>query len=603
MKIKRASLLAGFLTVVSLTSVSAISASAQAAAGGIPVTPPAPVFTDAQRQDELAKRRDAVRAKMGSGSMMVLLSGEPRIYSNSVDYYYRQENNLYYLTSLKQEKATLVLLPDNGMMREVLFIPKRNPAYETWEGRMYSKEDARRISGIQTVLFNEELEAFLDKTKSKKPFVSKEGESVFNTNTAFGQATGETKLFMLLPSTDGDTNGKREFYQEKEMADQWRFAGSYRIENARPMFGELRHVKSPYELKILQHAVDISTEAHMRSWAMIGRAKWEYEVQAEVEYIFRRRNADYWGYPSIVGCGPNATTLHYVTSQDPVKVGDLMLMDVGAEYDHYTADITRTFPVNGKFTPAQREIYEAVYAAQEAVAAVTKPGNKMSDIEGASANSIEASLAKMGLITGVGAIIPGTEDVKRPSRSGGITNGVPQYTIWFMHGNSHWLGMNVHDVGAYGALLKPGMVFTNEPGIYVREDALDYFKDSEAMRAFISKIRPAFEKYKNIGVRIEDDLLVTQTGVEWMTKKLPRTVREIEAFMARNSAKQLTFGGNYNDQDMRNVLFADTGLVEQNSWSPFATNEIPSGITMRSGWVSSGKSAADSGLHKHNETE
>jgi Xaa-Pro aminopeptidase len=304
----------------------------------------------------------------------------------------------------------------------------------------------------------------------------------------------------------------------------------------------MRQFKSPYELAMLQHAIDISTEAHMRSWAFAPFAKWEYEVQAEVEYTFRRRNADYWGYPSIVGCGPNATTLHYETDQDKVTAGNLMLMDVGAEYEHYSADVTRTFPVNGKFSPAQREVYQAVYDAQEAVAKVTKPGASFDDTENASTASIQKSLLKMGLITGIDAIVPGTESVQR-GRRGVVSQGVPQYRLWFFHGTSHFLGMNVHDVGEYGKPFAPGVTFTNEPGIYIREDALDYFKkDTPGLQAFLDKIRPAFEKYKNIGVRIEDDMLVTPTGVEWMTGKLPRSIDAIENFMARSKRGDLDYG-------------------------------------------------------------
>lgn len=248
----------------------------------------------------------------------------------------------------------------------------------------------------------------------------------------------------------------------------------------------------------------------MRSMAMAQDAKMEYEVQAEVEYTFRRRNADYWGYPSIVGCGPNATTLHYEESQGPVKGGDLLLMDVGAEYDHYTADVTRTFPVNGKFTKEQAEIYQIVYDAQEAVAQAAKPGVSFGQLSSIANRVVTDGLFRVGLIT-----------EKNPA----------QTRLWFMHGLGHWLGMNVHDVGDYGNLAA-GMVFTNEPGIYIREDALDYLPDTPQYRTFKEKVRPAFEKYKNIGVRIEDDLLVTPTGVVWMTGKLPRSISDIESFIA-----------------------------------------------------------------------
>jgi Xaa-Pro aminopeptidase len=247
--------------------------------------------------------------------------------------------------------------------------------------------------------------------------------------------------------------------------------------------------------------------------AVAGRSQWEYEVESEIVYTFKRRNADHWGYPNIVGCGPNATTLHYIESQGQVKAGDLMLMDVGAEYGHYTADITRTFPVSGKFTKEQAEIYQIVYDAQEEVAKATRPGAMFpTDVHNAAVEKVKDGLLKLGLIT---------------------DRNSDQYRIWFMHGTSHWLGMNVHDVGGRNVKLEPGMVFTNEPGIYIRGDALDNLPKTPENEKFIAAIRPAFEKYKNIGVRIEDDMLVTSGGAEWMSKALPRSIADIEAFMAR----------------------------------------------------------------------
>jgi len=239
----------------------------------------------------------------------------------------------------------------------------------------------------------------------------------------------------------------------------------------------------------------------------------EYELQAEVEYTFRKRNADYWGYPSIVGCGPNATTLHYEESQGPVLKNGLCLMDVGAEYDHYSADVTRTFPVSGKFSKEQAEIYQIVYDAQEAVARAAKPGASVLELSSAAESVIKEGLFRLGLITKIDSL---------------------QYQIYYMHDYGHWLGLNVHDIGTRWALA-PGMTFTNEPGVYVRSDALEHLPDTPENRVFKEKVRPAFEKYKNIGVRIEDDMLVTDTGVRWMTAALPRKMSDIEAFIAANT--------------------------------------------------------------------
>ena len=473
----------------------------------------APKFTDAERQAELAKRRAAVAAKMPPNSMLVMWAAQPRNYAGDVDFYYRQENNLYYLAALKQGASALVLVKDGNSVKEYLFLPKRNPQFETWNGHMYSNEDATRISGITNIIDASEQTAFFTALGKKESFTSKSGIAI---------PTTAESLYLLLPNGEHDSDGNAEFSREKTFTEKLPVvegAPLYKVVNARPIFSELRLIKSPYEIKLMQHAVDISSEAHMRSMAMVGRAEMEYQVQAEVEYTFRRRNADYWGYPSIVGCGPNATTLHYEESQSPVKKGELLLMDVGAEYDHYSADVTRTFPVNGKFTKEQAEIYQIVYDAQEAAAKVAKPGATMSDLSRAANAVITDGLLRLGLIT-----------AKDPR----------QVRIWYMHGLGHWIGMNVHDVGEYTTALKPGMMFTNEPGIYVREDALDYLPDSPENREFIAKVKPAFEKYKNIGVRIEDDMLITPTGVEWMTRALPRSIVAVEAFMAKAS-KELPY--------------------------------------------------------------
>jgi Xaa-Pro aminopeptidase len=488
-------------------------------------TPPAPKFDDKERVAELMQRRERVAKSIGPQSFMILFSTEPRVYANDVDYPYRQENNLYYLTQLKQKGATLVLLPGNTKVREILFLPRRNPGAETWTGHMYSAEEAHQISGIREIWQNNEFDPFIKALRNRQPYRPKQ-DNVFMSDlpadmpltndhgyTALfdAAAKGEAGLFMLVPG-DGES---REYKQEQRFASEWaKTASGFSIKNVWPIFTEMRLAKSPMELRTLQHAIDISIEAHQRAWAAAGSAKWEYEVDAVMAYTFKLRNADNWGYPDIVGCGPNATTLHYQESQGPVKQGELLLMDVGAEYDHYTADITRTFPVNGKFTPLQAAVYQIVYDSQEAVAKATKPGATLSDVNRAGTEVIKDGLLKLGLITDRNSM---------------------QYRMWFMHGTSHWLGMNVHDVGG-GRPMVPGSVFTNEPGIYVRLDALDQMPfgwKQEDWEKFKTAVRPAFEKYKGIGVRIEDDMLVTADGVRWMSEALPRKISDIEDFIAK----------------------------------------------------------------------
>ncbi|MDT4968369.1 MAG: Xaa-Pro aminopeptidase [Acidobacteriota bacterium] len=555
----------------------------------IRVTPPAPVFDDSQRLAELASRRARVAEKLGANSILVLFSTEPRVYTNDVDYHYRQENNLFYLTNLNQKGATLVLMPGNPQLREVLFLPKRDPAAETWTGHMYSPEEARQLSGVREIWEAKEFEPFMRSIRARQAYRPKEegvlltaavqpvvppvpqtsqltaggtavqpassstavGANVTTTNspsasqpiaqpvsatgaasTAAAAPTGfetlfaamgrdEASLYILVPREDES----REYKPEQNFAIQWaKSASGLTVRTSSPIFAQMRLRKSPTELKLLQHAIDITSEGIGRSMAIAGRSKWEYEIDAEVLYTFKRRNADHWGYPSIVGCGPNATTLHYVESQGPITSGNLLLMDVGAEYGHYTADVTRTFPVNGKFSPTQAEIYQIVYDAQEATARASRPGAIFpTDVHNAAVEKVKDGLLKLGLIT---------------DREGTITISKnlppqPQYRLWFMHGTSHWLGMNVHDVGGRGVALEPGMVFTNEPGVYVRADALDNLPKTPENEKFIAAVRPAFEKYKNIGVRIEDDMLVTNDAAVWMTKAIPRSIADIEAFMAR----------------------------------------------------------------------
>lgn len=587
----------------------------------IRLTPPAPKITDSERQRELAARRARVFAEMKDNSVMILMSAAPKVYTNDVDFLYRQENNLYYLTNLKQQNATLVLVKSGGATQEFLFIPKRNPQFETWNGHMYSVEEAANISGIKTILEASEFEdrkdpqggtvtkGFFTLFKEKQPFASKNGFSV---------TPSAENLYLLTPLREFETNDTREYQREWDLAKSlsnistdektrevvYGKTGNYQVISANPIFTKLRAIKSPYEIRMMQHAIDISTEAHMRAMATIRQVKWEYETQAEIEYVFRRRNADYWGYPSIVGCGPNATTLHYVESQGEVKPGTLMLIDVGAEYDHITADITRTFPANGKFSKEQAEIYKIVYDAQESAAAAMKPGGKFADPNVASRKTVEEGLVKLGLITAVGAFVPGTERQIPDGKGGTQTVGMPQSFIWYMHGLGHWLGMNVHDVGGSGnTIFQPGMIMTNEPGIYIREDALSYFDTTKpGVKEWLDKIRPAFEKYKNIGVRIEDDMLITESGVEWLSKALPRKLEDVEYFMAKasNDVKVGALKNNANPTlAFTDVNFLETGFQPADI---FALNPASTGKTVRYGWTFAGKEATYSALnHSHTE--
>ncbi|HEV8588834.1 MAG TPA: aminopeptidase P family protein [Pyrinomonadaceae bacterium] len=494
----------------------------------IRITPPAPVFDDAKRLAELASRRKRVADTIGPKSLLIMFSAEPRVYTNDVDFPFRQENNLYYLTNLNQKRATLVLIPAHNPS-EILFLPRRDARAETWTGHMYSPQEAAQLSGIAEIWEASEFAPFIQAVQKHEAYNPKPenvllsnrpspppgliDETLPSFSPLFRSAEQNQAALYLLVNTQANPQlESREYRQEQRLAANWPKDKGFTIQSAFPIFSQMRVRKSPMELEIMQHAIDISIEAHQRAQAFAAQTKWEYEVDAQVAYTFKLRNADNWGYPDIVGCGPNATTLHYEESQGPVKPGQLMLMDVGAEYGHYSADVTRTFPVSGKFTKEQAEIYQIVYDAQEAAARVIKPGANLSQVHNAATEVIKDGLLKLGLITD--------------------RNADWQYRLWFMHGTSHWLGMNVHDVGG-GTTFEPGMVFTNEPGIYIRLDALDNLPKTPENEKFIAAIRPAFEKYKGIGVRIEDDMLVTDTGVSWMTGALARSIPDIETFIAR----------------------------------------------------------------------
>ncbi len=496
------------------------------------VAPSAPKISEAERLAELAKRRQETMKRMGDKAMMVLFSTEPRIYTFDVDYHYRQENNLYYLTGINQDGAALVLIPGAKKTREILFVPERDPRRETWTGHMLSNDEARKRSGIQEIWDLKLLNSFLatlapraeaaiakrDTTPKPSADLASQWQTEFQT---FVEAVknDQGEIYLLTPPA----RDLREYRQEFEFAENLKAANAgLKIKTAHPIFAELRLTKSPWEIKLLQHAADITSEAFHRVFAVASAGMFEYEIQAEFEYTFKRRGADNWGYPCIVGAGANATTLHYITNQEKLADDSLLLMDCAAEFDHYTADITRTLPINGKFTKEQADIYRIVYEAQTAsinrvragniVGAVFDPASNTKSVQGVTAEVIKDGLFKLGLIT---------------------SKENNEFRTWFMHGTSHWIGMNVHDVGDYKTPLAPGMVLTVEPGIYIRPDALDWLPKTPENERFIQAVRPAFEKYKGIGVRIEDDFLVTTGDPVNLSASIPRKLEDVEATMDR----------------------------------------------------------------------
>jgi Xaa-Pro aminopeptidase len=457
---------------------------------------------------EVIKRREAIAKTIGENSMLIVFSAPVRSKNGDVDYEYRQQNNLVYLTGIKQPDTTLVIMPGNQERKEFLFVSDRDPARETWTGKILSKEEVTQISGIKNVFSAVRFNEFIDNVLNGSPFDAYRYAPSHEYDNFFKLLeSNQALVYLILENKPGLTG---ELSKEFQFANQLkeRFVG-ISIRDAWPALTRMRQVKSDYELKMLREAIDITGEALLDAMKVAKPGVWEYEVEAVIEQAYKRRNAEV-GYPSIVASGANATTLHYDVNQKEISNGDLLLMDVGAEYDYYTADVTRTIPASGKFSPEQAQIYQIVFDAADASMKAIKPGAKLPDVHLAGTKVVKDGLKKLGLIT---------------DASG------DQYKIWFMHGVSHWLGMDVHDTGERWRSLEPGMVFTVEPGIYIRGDALEHLPATPENEAFKKAVGPAFEKYKNIGVRIEDDVLVTSSGFEILSNKAPRTIQDIENLM------------------------------------------------------------------------
>ena len=284
----------------------------------IRVTPPAPVFDDARRLEELTARRKKVADSIGPKSMLILFGAEPRVYTNDVDFPFRQENNFFYLTNLNQQREILVLMPEDADSPEILFIPRRSARAETWTGHMYSPEEAAKLSGVREIWETGEFAPFIAALQKHEEYRPKPENILYTAGHPAGAkpssviAAAEKKEASLYLLADFSANAdSREYRQEQRFASAWSKDTGFTIKNASQIFAQMRLRKSPMEIEIMQHAIDISIEAHQRAQTFASQAQWEYEVDAQVAYTFKLRNADNWGYPDIVGCGKNATTLHY----------------------------------------------------------------------------------------------------------------------------------------------------------------------------------------------------------------------------------------------------------------------------------------------------
>lgn len=470
-----------------------------------------PANHTATLRDELKGRRTRLAEKLGGGSMAILWSAPARVYSRDVDYEYRQDSDLLYLTGIDQPDTILVLIPGSPRRSEVLFITPPNPRREHYVGKFLSVEEARARTGIETVFMTTEFDAFLGAMFNRRPFGLAVDEARDNRDyDQFFRALddGTARLALRLEDTPGVNEPLSEEFAFANRVRE-RLLGA-RIVNLAPHVHGLRQVKTPYEQRILIESVDISSEAHVAGMRAARPDRFEREVESAIESVYLARGAMSPGYPSIVGSGPNSTTLHYSASSRRMNEGDLLLVDAAANFQGQTGDITRTYPVSGRFTPPQREIYELVLAAQDAGIRAARIGGVTLDIERAAESVIKDGLLKMGLITDA--------------------NG-PQFRTWYTHGICHWIGMDVHDVGDYRRPLEAGMAFVIEPGLYIREEALAQLSDTPENRAFRDRVGAAVKKYAGIGVRIEDSFLLTDKALVRLSAKVPRTPQEIDDFM------------------------------------------------------------------------
>lgn len=439
--------------------------------------------------------REEFMKQIGNEAVAVFYSNSPKIRSNNVEYRFKQDNNFFYLTGLEEPDAVLVLVPAgfapsvlklatratgkyydftldtikaDVKIREVLFLKERDSLREIWTGRTLGTKGAMEKLGIQLALPIEEFK---------------------NVIRAIIFASRAKILYFPYPTGCNDGSTREIVSVLESIVSSQR--GRLQFSDPTAIVARMRMKKKPEEIELIKKAVDITVKAHRQVMMSCEPGMYEYELQAIAEYVFTKLGAGYPAFPSIIGSGENSVILHYNSNRKKINNGEVIVVDIGAEYGNYCADVTRTIPANGKFTPEQREIYEIVLKAQEETIKMVRPGVSFVDLQLKASDVIAEGLLKLG-------IIKDKSEVRK----------------YFMHGVTHYLGLDVHDVGTPGNL-EPGMVITIEPGIYIPAG---------------SECDP---KYWNIGVRIEDDILVTDGGYLILSSGAPKTVDEIERLMRR----------------------------------------------------------------------
>lgn len=383
---------------------------------------------------------------------------------------FRQNNDLFHLSGVDQEESILVIFPDSfhAKHRELLFLKETNEHIAVWEGAKLNKEQAFETSGIKTVYWLDQFESVLKTLMS-------EAEHVYLNSNEHLRAKIEVE-------TRDARFGK---WIRKEYP-------LHEYERSAPIMHKIRAIKDEVEIELIQKACNLTESAFRKILKTIKPGVMEYEIEADIIHEFIRNRSRGFAYTPIIASGESACVLHYIDNNQACKDGDLILMDFGAEYGNYASDMTRCVPVNGKFTPRQKDVYNAVLRVMKAATKMLVPGNYLHEYHTEVGKLMEKELLGLGLIT--------QEDIDKQNPDW------PAYKKYFMHGTSHYLGLDVHDVGSWTEPIKAGMVFTCEPGIYIPEE--------------------------NLGIRLENDILVTENGPDDLMKNIPLEADEIEALMA-----------------------------------------------------------------------
>jgi Xaa-Pro aminopeptidase len=462
---------------------------------------------------DLAAHRAQTMARLGPESVLVVWSAPERVYSADIDYKYRQNSDLLYLTGLDQQETILVLAPGAAGEKAAVFTRAADPFRELWYGHILTPAEVTSASGITAVYpehGHEAFDAFMarllggdeDGAGAGAP-ASTPAPSAFAAARAAGRARLCTADARDADSPSAPPDAASHAAWVRQMTS--RYPGIEAC-SARDILDAERAVKTPYEQRVLRHSIEISAEAQVEGMKAARPDRWEYQVQAAIEYWSRAHGALEQGYPSIVASGPNATTLHYLESTRQMRDGDLLLVDAASSFQHLTGDITRTYPVNGRFTREQRALYELVLRAQDAGIAAARPGATQDAVDKAARAVFAEGLKPLGLVTPLG-------------------DAGTQVNLWFPHSPTHGIGLDVHDPLDR---LDVGTTFVIEPGVYIRPAALDSLPKTPEGQALAAALAPAVAKYRDMGVRIEDSFLMTADGPVMLSSHAPRRIADIE---------------------------------------------------------------------------